>query len=114
MADPSTNNANPTDARGFPFITVLASLATFFAFLGLMVLIYDRWPNPLREQKTEPNADQKADPAPKLEDIRARNQALLDGIGAKMSVDAATAELLGKLKSEKDRLPFPLPESQKK
>src|SRR5262249_22491357 len=108
MADPSTNPAEELEAKGFPFITVGASLLTFFAFLGLMVLAYNS-PNYLEskgEQKTEP----KADPATKLEEIRSRNQAVLDGSGAKMSVGAATGELLGKLKSEKDRLPFPIPE----
>lgn len=103
MAAPDTPTA--PEARGFPVLTVAASLATLFVFLGLVVLAYNS-PNYLGEAKTEP----KADPAAKLAEVRAKNQALLDGNGAKASVAAATAELLGKLKTEKDRLPFPAPE----
>ena len=99
-------NIDPAEKpKGFPFITALATLVTLFAFLGLMVLAY-RSPNYLGDTKVEP----KVDPAAKLDEVRARNQAALDGnpgSGAKMSVSAATAELLGKLKSEKDTLPFP-------
>ena len=94
--------------KGFPFITVIATLITLFAFLGLSVLVY-RSPNYLGEPKVEP----KTDPAAKLEDIREKNQAVLEGrpgSGAKMSVPEATDKLLGKLKSEKDTLPFPAPE----
>src|ERR1051325_4898351 len=106
MAEPNTtNDARPPEAKGFPFLTVGASLATFFAFLGLTLLAYHS-PNYLSETPAEP----KPDPAVKLGEVKAKNQALLDGNGAKMSVAAATAELLGKLHSEKDRLPFPAPE----
>ncbi len=93
---------------GFPFVTVALSFATFFVFVGLLALAYNS-PNYLTETKPEP----RADPAVKLEELRAKNQAILDGSpgsGAKMSVGAATAELLGKLKTEKDRLPFPVAE----
>ncbi|VTU02209.1 unnamed protein product [Gemmataceae bacterium] len=105
MAAPTTNPADPPEARGFPFATVAATLATLFAFLGLMVLAY-KSPNYLDGTRPEP----KPDPEAKLREVRARNDAVLAGSGAKMSVPAATAELLGKLKSEKDRLPFPAPE----
>lgn len=106
MAEVNTNNdPRAPEAKGFPFVTVAASLATFFVFLGLTVLAYNS-PNYLGETKTEP----KADPATKLAEVKAKNQALLDGAGAKMPVSAATADLLGKLHSEKDRLPFPAPE----
>ncbi len=111
MAEPDTNPTNPTvdpQPRGFPFITAGVSLLTLFVFLGLVLLAY-RSPNYLGEVKAEP----KPDPAAKREEIRARNQAVLDGApgsGARMSVGAATAELLGRLKTEKDRLPFPIPE----
>ncbi|MBX9640248.1 MAG: hypothetical protein K2X97_11115 [Mycobacteriaceae bacterium] len=105
MVEPNTNPLLEPPAKGFPFVTVAASLATLFAFLGLMVLAYNS-PNYLSETKTEP----KPDPAVKLAEVKARNQTLLDGKdGAKMPVSAATAELLGKLKTEKDRLPFPAP-----
>lgn len=106
MAEPNTPSEAAPEAKGFPFVTVVASFATFFVFLGLMVLAYNS-PNYLSETKAEP----KVDPAARLGDVKARNQALLDGGGgAKMSVPAATAELLGRLRSEKDRLPFPAPE----
>jgi hypothetical protein len=94
--------------KSFPFVTVLATLITLFAFLGLSVLVY-RSPNYLGEPKVEP----KTDPATKLEEVRERNQAVLDGkpgSGGKMSVTEATDRLLGNLKSEKDTLPFPTPE----
>ena len=83
MAD--TNDATPPAAKGFPCVTVAASLATFFAFLGLTLLAYHS-PNYLTETKDEP----KPDPAVKLGEVKAKNQALLDGNGAKMSMSAAT------------------------
>jgi hypothetical protein len=104
-------NAPLPEPRGFPVITVLATLATLFLFVALMVVAY-RSPNYLTEP-VRTDADPKADPATKLAEIRAKNQAILDGnptTGTRMSVRAATAELLGKLKSEKDTLPFPMPE----
>lgn len=94
--------------KGFPFVTVIATSITLFAFLGLTALVY-RSPNYLGESKGEP----KIDPAAKLDEVRSKNQAALDGqpgSGAKMSVSEATDRLLGKLKSEKDKLPFPTPE----
>jgi len=96
------------ETKGFPFITVIATLLTLFAFLGLMILAYNS-PNYLGETKVEP----KIDPAGKLNDVRARNQAVLDGnpgSGGKMPVSEATSRLLTTLKSEKDTLPFPMPE----
>ena len=111
MADTSASNASEPQARGFPFVTVLATLATLFLFVGLMVIAY-RSPNYLAEP-AKPAGEPKPDPAAKLAEVRAKNQAILDGnpaTGTKMSVRHATAELLGKLKSEKDTLPFPMPE----
>ena len=99
---------NDAEQRPFPFVTAIATLVTLFAFLGLAVLAY-RSPNYLGETKIEP----KADPALKLEDVREKNRAVLDGkpgSGAKMSVSEATSKLLGTLKSEKDTMPFPTPE----
>jgi hypothetical protein len=103
-----TRDAEP---RGFPFVTVLATLATLFLFVGLMVIAY-RSPNYLAEP-VKPEGEPKTDPATKLAEVRAKNQAILDGdpaTGTKLSVRHATTELLGKLKSEKDTLPFPMPE----
>ncbi len=105
MSDSSTNPQSTTGARGFPFVTVVVTVATLFVFLGLMVLAY-KSPNYLDETKVEP----KVDPETRLKELKARNDAVLAGSGAQMSVPAATAELLGKLKSEKDALPFPAPE----
>src|SRR2546429_41190 len=109
MADPTNPAASPDEgARGFPFVTALGAVAVLFLFVWLVARIY-REPNPLGEQKTEP----RADPAAKLGEVRAKNQAVLDGnpgTGAKMSVGEATARLLGSLKTEKDTLPFPTPE----
>jgi len=94
------------EAKGFPFFTVVITLATLFAFLGLMVLAY-KSPNYLDEAtKVEP----KPDPVARLNEVKAKNEAVLAGSGAKMSVSVATSELLTKLKSEKDTLPFPAPE----
>ncbi len=103
MAEPDTNDLLP--ARGFPFITAATSLGILFTFLVLMVLAY-RSPNYLDEYKTNPQPIERV----KLDEMKARNQALLDGANAKMPVSTATAELLGQLKSETDRLPFPIPE----
>lgn len=94
------------DAKGFPVFTVAATLAVLFLFLGAMLYVYRKAPNYLDEPKTE----QKADPVAKLKELKSRNDAVLAGSGAKMSVPAATKELLPKLVSEKDRLPFPIPE----
>lgn len=105
MAAPTTNPADPPEARGFPFVTVAATLATLFVFLGLVVLAY-KSPNYLDGSRPEPAPDHEA----RLKELRARNDAVLAGSGAKMSVPAATGELLGKLKTEKDHLPFPAPE----
>jgi hypothetical protein len=68
-----------------------------------------RSPNYLGETKTEP----KIDPATKLDEVRSKNQATLEGkpeSGGKMSLSEATDRLLATLKSEKDKLPFPTPE----
>lgn len=108
MAEPDTTNQPAPQAKGFPYLTVLAALATLFAFLGLTVLAYNS-PNYLTETKDEP----KTDPAVKLNEVKSKNEAILagsPGAATKMPVSAATADLLGKLKSEKDRLPFPAPE----
>ncbi len=92
--------------RGFPFFTVAVTVATLFVFLGLIVLAY-KSPNYLDETKAEP----KPDPIARLNEVKARNEAVLNGTsGAKMPVSDATVKLLGNLKSDKDRLPFPTPE----
>lgn len=99
------------EPQGFPVATALASLVGLFLFLGLVLVAYYS-PNYL----TGPAAEPKADPAVKLADVRAKNQAVLDGAdpGVKLSADRATTELLAgidKTKTEKSklgRLPFPV------
>lgn len=111
MADPSHSSTNDAEAaRGFPYLTAIATLATLFLFLGLMIVAY-RSPNYLGDPTL--SAEPKADPAAKLAEVRARNEAIVEGnpgTGTKMSVADATAKLLGSLRSEKDALPFPMPE----
>jgi hypothetical protein len=109
MADtntPAGDSAPPT----FPYITVAVAVCILFVFLGLMWLA-TRKENPL---EPPPAADAKAEPmvdaAAKLDEVKARNQAALDGVGAKMSLRDAHGVLLGKLKSPNDKLPFPTPE----
>ena len=96
---------------GFPYLTVMATLGALFLFVGLVLIAY-RSPNYLGDTETE----LKADPATKLRDIQARNQAVLGGNdpGAKMTVGesasqlAATAELLKNDKNPRGYLPFPV------
>ena len=105
MADTQPDTQPAEEARGFPFLTAAVTLAILFVFLGLMVVAYQS-PNYLEEKKDA--AEPKADPATKLAEIRAKNQAALDGAGAKMSVSAATADLLDRAKAD-GKLPFPVP-----
>jgi hypothetical protein len=103
MADNATAPA-PGDAPGFPFATVLATLVGLFLFFALVLLAYYS-PNYLGEPKAEP----KADPVGKLNEVRAKNQAVLDGKdpGVKKSLGEATAEVLS-YAEKNNRLPFPV------
>ncbi|MFO0822593.1 MAG: hypothetical protein U0792_05640 [Gemmataceae bacterium] len=94
-----------SQSRGFPIVTAAATLAVLFLFLGVTVWVY-RSPNYLDGPKPAPTLD----PVAKLKESKAKNDAVLAGSGARMSVSAATKELLPKLKSEQDHLPFPAPE----
>jgi hypothetical protein len=112
MTDPSTNNATPADPpKGFPFVTALATLATLFVFVGLVVLAYNS-PNYLDETKNEKGrqVEPRADPAAKLDEVKARNEAALDGVGAKMSLREAHGKMLATVKQPTDKMPFPTPE----
>jgi hypothetical protein len=108
---PDTPPPAPPPPAGFPYATAVATLVTLFLFLGLVLVAYYS-PNYLGETKT---VGPKADPAAKLDEVRARNQAVLDGTdpGVKMSVGKATTELIGHAAKNKDdrnklgRLPFP-------
>jgi hypothetical protein len=104
MADSTPDGQAPEQARGFPFFTAAVTLAILFVFVGLTVIAYQS-PNYLDEKKDA--AEPKADPATRLAEIRAKNQAVLDGNGAKMSAATATAELLDRAKKD-GKLPFPV------
>ena len=113
MADTNTSPTAPApgDTPGFPFATVLATLVGLFLFFALVLLAYYS-PNYLGEPKSEP----KADPVGKLNEVRAKNQAVLDGKdpGVKKSLADATDEVLAHTARTKDannphgRLPFPV------
>ncbi|MBM3980119.1 MAG: hypothetical protein FJ304_07510 [Planctomycetes bacterium] len=100
--------------KGFPFVTVFAAVGVLFVFLGLMWLATQKQ-NPLEQPKPE-TADTKAaepkpDAAAKLDEVKARNAAALDGVGAQMSLAEAHGKLMGTLKGPNDKLPFPKPEA---
>ncbi len=114
MSESNLNRPSEPAPRGFPFITAGISLLTFFVFAGLTVLAY-RSPNYLAEPTIDPKdaQNEKVDPATRLLELRAKNQAVLDGrpgTGTKMSVAEATDKLLVNVKTGKDHLPFPIPE----
>jgi hypothetical protein len=96
---------------GFPFVTVGATLGVLFAFLVLTVLArYGE--NPLTDRApADAKGEPKAEP-PKLDEVKARNQAALNGVGAKMSLAEAHGKLVGGLKGPGDTLPFPTPDPQ--
>jgi hypothetical protein len=109
MSDANTPSS-ATPPQTFPFITVGLAVVVMFVFLGLMWLA-TRKENPLEEP---PAADAKVEPqvdaAAKLDEVKARNQAALEGVGAKMSLRDAHGKLLGTLKGPNDKMPFPTPE----
>ncbi len=112
MADPRPiPTAEPN--RGFPFVTVVSSLVVFFVFVGLMILAY-RKPDVLNEPRPAEESEPKLDAAEKSRLVRERNEAILAGLGARMSVPEATDRLLRKLKKPTDTLPFPVPQPPQK
>lgn len=109
MADASTDTATPPPQR-FPFVTAALAAGVLFVFLGLMWLAAQK-ENPLEPPSAaDAKAEPKPDAAAKLDEVRGRNQAALDGVGAKMSLREAHGKLLGTLKGPNDTLPFPTPE----
>jgi hypothetical protein len=92
-------------------VTAIATLLALFLFLGLVLVAYYS-PNYLGEVPQDPQVD----PATRLEQVKARNQAVLDGSdpGTKMSVGRATTEVLSHADRTKDekhkygQLPFPV------
>ena len=109
MSGPDAQPADTPTPTNFPFVTVAVTLATLFVFLGLMWLAAQK-ENPLAEPSTDAKDEQKAEPRPKLDEIKARNYKALEGVGAKMSLADAHGKLLGTLKGPNDKLPFPTPE----
>lgn len=107
----NTSEADTPPAAGFPYATALVTLAALFLFVGLVLLMY-RSPNLLGETKQEPATN----PVEKLDEVRARNKAVLDGHDptVKMSADQAAAALVEQAAKSKDqksphgRLPFPV------
>src|SRR4051812_46427059 len=97
---------------GFPYATAAATLLTLFLFAGLVWVAYHS-PNYLGDVKI---VEPKVDPATKLSEVRARNQAVLDGTdpGVKLPVGKAANELLGQAEKTRDKdhphgtLPFPV------
>lgn len=108
MSDVNTPAAPPPPS--FPFVTVAVAFVTLFVFLGLMWLATQK-ENPLAEPApTDAKAEPKVDAGAKLDEVKARNQAALNGVGAKMPLAEAHGKLVGSLKGPSDKLPFPTPE----
>jgi len=100
----------PPPPPNFPFVTVAVAFAILFVFLGLMWFASQK-ENPLAEPApTDAKAEPKVDAGTKLDEVRARNQAALNGVGAKMPLAEAHGKLVGSLKGPNDKLPFPTPE----
>ena len=103
------NDASSTP--GFPYLTVIATLAALFLFLGLGIVVY-RSPNYLGE----PPAVSSSDAAEKSNAVHARNQAVLDGTapGVRMPIHEAAEKLSAEAITTKSssakhgRLPFPI------
>jgi hypothetical protein len=111
-ATPEPATPPPEAPKGFPFVTVLATLGVLFAFVFLIWLAAHK-ENPLAEPKpetTDAKEEPKLDAAAKLDEVKARNEAALAGVGAKMSRDEAHGKLMATLKGPNDKLPFPTPE----
>lgn len=95
---------------GFPFATAAAALVGVGLFAGLVLVAYESpafFGGP---------ADPPPDPALKLAEVRAKNQAVADGTDptAKMTIGQAAARMLTLTEKGKDpahpsgRLPFPV------
>ncbi|HEY1192290.1 MAG TPA: hypothetical protein VGE74_31990 [Gemmata sp.] len=106
MADTNFRPADPRPPR-FPFVTVGAALGVLFAFLFLMWVVTTTEDRADQQRAADTKAEPKPDPDTKLDEVKARNEAALNGVGAKMSRDEARAALLAKLKGPNDKMPFP-------
>jgi biopolymer transport protein ExbD len=111
MSETITEKQEASGARppAFPYLTVLASFLTLFLFMALMLLVYY---SPSTVPPSTAEDQETLDPVSKLAEIKAKNQAILEGrpeTGTQMSVDAAVEKLLNQLRSDKDTMPFPKP-----
>ncbi len=111
MSETITEKQEASGARppAFPYLTVLASVLTLFLFMALMLLVYY---SSSAVTPSAPDDQEPLDPGRKLAEIKAKNQAILEGrpeTGTQMSVDAAFEKLLNQLRSETDIMPFPKP-----
>jgi hypothetical protein len=110
--DDEDEGTTPPEAPGasglFTAAVIVATLVTLFAFVGLVALAYFN-PGPPSEAKTEPTM---VDPAIRLQELRAKNQAVLDGPepgnAKQMPVSKATADVVA-YATGKGELPFPAP-----
>lgn len=102
--------AETNRSSGFPYLTAVATVLTLFLFLGLVIVAY-RSPNYLGDSP----ADTAIDGATKLNEVKARNRAVLDGKDAtvKMSANEAAEKLTTAAEQSKDAthkhgvLPYP-------
>jgi hypothetical protein len=100
-----------TNSPGFPYFTVIATLAALFLFLGVGIVVY-RSPNYLGEAP----AVRSSDAAEKLNAVQTRNQAVLDGTapGVRMPMHEAAEKLSAEANMTKSatakhgRVPFPI------
>lgn len=108
----------PPDARAessFSIATALATLVALFMFVGIVMFVY-RFSNPLMESKRELDPD----PIEKMDDVRARSRAVLDGSDptVKMSIEQSISAIMDRAAKSKDehsphgRLPFPVEPSK--
>ena len=109
MADTNIPTAEPSTPP-FPVITVGAALGVLFAFLFLMWFVTTRENQADAQKAADTKAEPKPDAATKFDEVKARNEAALNGVGAKMSRDEAHGKLLSKLNGPNDPMPFPTPE----
>jgi hypothetical protein len=107
MADTSAPNPPPAPDR-FPLVTVGVAGGALFAFLFLMWLAR-AVPGGDGTGSGAAGAEPRPGAAPKLDEIRERNENALNGVGATMSRARAREKLLGTLKGPDDTMPFPTP-----
>ena len=108
MADPNQDRNEP-EAKGFPFVTVLATLATLFLFVGLVVVAYNS-PNYLSDTKPSraegrPGGEARRGAGQEPGDPR-RQRPRDEDVGRERDRGVARQ----RSRATKDTLPFPMPE----